>query len=274
MTPSPSRFFRILFVFLLAVPAGAQVSVIGELSQDRELRPGQKYEGVILVKNDTDNLQEAKVYQTDYLFFSDGTNRYEEAGTQPRSNARWVTFSPAYLTIPPRGTVPVNYTVIVPPATDRSRLAGTYWSMLMVEGIPVGSPESSAPRPDKKAEMGIMQTIRYGIQIVTHIPNTGTRSVRFVSTNLVPAEGGKRYLQIDLENDGEIGFRPDVYVELFDSRGVSRGKFPGSKYRIYPGTSVRQMIDISAVPRGTYKALIVVDTGSDDIFGAEYTVTF
>jgi len=68
--------------------------------------------------------------------------------------------------------------------------------------------------------------------------------------------------------------RPDVYVELFSEQGVSVGKFPGVKYRTYPGTSVRQSIDISSVAKGTYKALIVVDAGGDDVFGVQYTIKF
>jgi len=63
-------------------------------------------------------------------------------------------------------------------------------------------------------------------------------------------------------------------VELFDQMGASKGKFGGVQYRIYPGTSVRQSIFLDGVPAGTYKALIVIDDGNDDVFGAEYTLEF
>jgi hypothetical protein len=121
--------------------------------------------------------------------------------------------------------------------------------------------------------MGIMQTIRYGIQIATSIANTGTKMVKFLSTAIDTA-GGKRALKIDIANTGEIGMRPDVYVEVFNEQGTSLGKFQGAKYRMYPGTSVRQLIDLSSVPAGTYKALVVVDAGGDDRFGAQYTLKF
>jgi hypothetical protein len=262
-----------IFIALVLTTAAAvaQVSVIGELSQDREARPGESYTGVIIVRNDTNEPQEAKVYQTDYLFHYSGTNSYGEPGSHARSNAKWITFSPAYILLPPQATAAVNYSVTVPQETQ---LVGTYWSMLMVEAIPRGSPESTLPRADKKAEMGIVQTIRYGIQIVTHIANTGTKKINFVGVQLVPKEKSGRILQVDIENTGEIGIRPDVYVELFDEKGVSRGKFPGTRYRIYPGTSIRQQIDLSSVAPGTYKALIVVDAGGDDVFGGQYTLRF
>ena len=144
----------------------------------------------------------------------------------------------------------------------------------MVEGIAKGSAESAANKDPKKSQMGIRQTIRYGIQIATHIAGTGQKKINFMDTKLLPNENGKRMLQIDIENAGELYIRPDVYVELFDEKGVSKGKFPGVRYRLYPGTSVRQLIDISAVSAGTYKAIVVVDAGGEDVYGAEYTLKF
>ena len=262
----------IVALLCLSTIGWAQVSVIGELSQDREARPGEQYEGSIIVKNDTNEPQEAKVYQTDYLFYFNGTNDYAEAGTTARSNAQWVSFSPSYLTIPPQSTISVNFTVTVPQFLNEKNLVGTYWSMLMVEGIAKGSAESTLPTDPKKAQMGIRQTIRYGIQLATHIAQTGTKNIKYLDAQLVTKEDGKKYLQVDLENTGDIGIRPDVYVELFDASGASAGKFSGVRFRLYPGTSVRQMIELTKSAKGRFKALVVVDAGGDDVWGAEYTL--
>ncbi|MBF8296608.1 MAG: hypothetical protein HW389_3153 [Bacteroidetes bacterium] len=271
-----TRNFRLLSVALLLYCFGAraQVSVIGELSNDKDANPGERYEGVITVRNDATEPQEVKVYQTDYMFFRDGTNNYAEPGTVLRSNAKWISFSPSFTIVPPQSTVNINYTVTVPQDAPTNKLAGSYWSMLMVEGIAKGSAESAANKDPKKAQMGIRQTIRYGIQIATHIAQTGTKKINFMDTKLLPNENGKRILQIDIENSGELWIRPEVYVELFDDKGVSKGKFPGVRYRLYPGTSIRQMIDLSSVGSGTYKAIVVVDAGGEDVYGAEYTLKF
>ena len=272
MKISPTKVLPVLLLFATGT-AAAQVSVIGELSQDRETGPGETYSGTITIKNDSNEPQEAKVYQTDYLFFSDGTNRYGEPGSHPRSNAPWITFSPSFVTVPPQSTVIVSYTVAVPANSAGKTLIGSYWSMLMIEGIPKGSPESSGAR-DKKAEMGIMQMIRYGIQIASHIRNTGKPMVAFKDEKLVVDEKGRRIFQVTIENTGDLGFRPEVYMELFNDRGVSQGKFPGIRYRMYPGTSVRESIDVSTVPKGKYKALVVVDAGGEEILAAQYDLQF
>jgi hypothetical protein len=258
----------------LAPPAVAQVSIVGDLSQDHEARPGESYSGSILVRNDSNEPQEAKLYQTDYLFSFDGTNNYAEPGSTPRSNARWVSFSPSFLVVPPQQSVAVNFSVAIPKTVGGQELAGTYWSMLMVEGIAKESAESSRPKKNDKPEMGLRQTLRYGIQIATHITGTGSKSVRFIEAKLVKGDAGETFLRVDIEDNGTIGFRPDVYVELFDAKGASKGKFPGHRYRLYPGTSVRQMIGLHGVGPGTYKALVVVDAGGDDVYGAQYTLNF
>lgn len=272
----PEQFAPLIAALFIACAPGApaQVSIIGDLSQDHDGRPGESYNGSILVKNDSNEPQEAKIYQTDYLFSWDGTNDYAEAGTTPRSNARWVSYSPSFLVIPPQGSVTVNFTVAVPKTPDGKELVGTYWSMLMVEGIARESPESTLAKKNRKPEMGVRQTLRYGIQIATHIEGTGKRSIRFIQAKLVRGERGESLLQVDLEDNGTLGFKPDVYVELFDGKGVSQGKFPGQRYRLYPGTSVRQTIGLKGIGTGTYKALVVVDAGGDDVYGAQYTLEF
>jgi hypothetical protein len=267
--------FLLPCIVLLGTECGlAQVSIIGDLSQDRDARPGESYSGSILVKNDTEEPQEAKLYQTDYLFSFEGTSNYAEAGSTPRSNARWVSFSPSSLVIPPQGIVTVNYTVAVPESLAGKPLAGSYWSMLMVEGISKESPESSLQEKKNKPQMGVRQTLRYGIQIASHIAGTGSKSIRFIGAKLVRGNQGETLLQVDLEDNGTLWFRPDVYVELFDGKGISKGKFPGHTYRMYPGTSVRQMIELAGIAKGTYKALVVVDAGGENVFGAQYTLEF
>jgi hypothetical protein len=260
-------------IALLADFTTAQISVIGGLSYDRDARAGEKYEGSFIVKNDTEEPQEAKIYQRDYTFSSDGTNVYGEPGKLARSNARWITFSPPYVLLPPHASITANYVVAVPKDSAAARLTGSYWSMMMVEGIPVGSPESSIRRGDS-TKTGFFQNIRYAVQIATHITNTGNRAVRFIDAKLVKQETGERVLQVDLENTGDLFMRPDVYIELFDAGGQSRGKIPGARFRMYPGTSVRQTIQLKDIPAGTYKALVVVDAGGQDVFGAQYTLQF
>ncbi len=261
----------LLFFLLVPCATEAAVSLIGGLTHEKKSNPGpgDTYKGSILIKNTGTELQEVKVYQTDYLFFFDGRNIYGKPGKTPRSNADWLGFSPHRLVIGPGDTSRVNYTIKVP---NDPNLVGTYWSSLMVEGVPKSSPLSSQPERGK-TKVGITQIFRYNIQMVTHIGDTGERKLKFLKTKLLK-ETEKRVLQLDMENTGQRWLRPLLWVELYDTTGTYLGKFEGGKKRIYPGTSVRFKVDLTNVPKGTYKTLIVADCGGDYIFGANYTLKF
>jgi hypothetical protein len=125
----------------------------------------------------------------------------------------------------------------------------------------------------KKGEpsIGVRQVFRYGIQIATHIQDTGVRMLKFLDVRLLTEEG-KKILRVDVENVGERYLRPLLSVELYTNKGVCVGRFDGGQLRTYPGTSVRFKVDLGSPAPETYKALVVADCGGDDIFGSTYNI--
>lgn len=262
--------FTLLFSPLTSSVSEASVSVVGGLSREMTVQIGQTYQGIIFLKNHGEKSQEVKLYQTDYLFFSDGTNIYGEPGELERSNANWLSLSPTRVEVPPGGTVSISYILEVP---DNDSLVGTYWSMLMVEPLV----EMKELPENDQTRLGIRQVVRYGMQFVTHIGDTGRCELKFPTHPklLVKKKEGRKVFQLDLENTGQHSLRPEVWVELYNEEGLLIGRFESGRKRIYPGTSVRHSIDLSDVPKGKYDVLVVADNG-DDYFpvGAQYTLDF
>ena len=138
----------------------------------------------------------------------------------------------------------------------------------MVQEVPDVSPN------DLKEEKGkisaqFQTTMRYGIQIVTDIEDSGTRDMKFLGHRLA-REDKRRVLQVDVQNVGERRLRPPARVELYDQKGKEAGRFTSAKLRIYPGCSVRYKFDLSKVPKGAYKAFVIVDNEDDSVFGTQY----
>jgi hypothetical protein len=261
------RFLPLIPLLVLAsVPhAFSGVSVVGDLTQEMTSASGRSYSGTIVLQNTGDEEMEVDLYQTDYRFSADGKNDYGEPGKAARSNASWIAFSPRHLSMPPRQKAEVSYTVRVP---DDGTLAGSYWSLLMVEGLP----KPVAEGPKKEQPMLTLKTVlRYGIQMITNIGDTGTRLLKFSAARLL-RDGRSRSLQIDVENAGERWLQPAFWVELYDGKGILSGRFEAEKQRLFPGTSVRFRFDLSAMPEGGYRCLAVADCGGDDLFGANYTL--
>ena len=254
-------------VLAASFPARADIGITNGLTHERSALPGETYESSIIVKNFGSKAQSFKAYQTDYCFYSDGRQLYPEPGQKPRSNAKWITFYPQRLVLAAGESAVIKCVVKVP--ADK-RLIGTYWSMIMVEPIDAGQVEAkTAKTPDGRVKLGIKEVLRYGVQVISNIGNSGKREIKFLGTKLVK-EGQKKILQVDVENIGERWLRPVLVVELFAETKGSVRKYEGGKYRIFPASSVRYRVDLTNVPKGLYKAMIIVDNQDENVFGAEY----
>ena len=261
-----SAFLTILILLGLVSNCHAGVSLVGSQTREDTIGSGDQYEGDIVVRNSDDKPVEIRVYQKDYLFYADGRSLYDESGSTPRSNASWITVQPAQMTVVPKGSGSFHYTVQVP---INANLEGSYWSLLMIEPM---APPAVVPGQEKnKISVGLQTVIRYAIQIVTNFGESGQRKLRFSEKKLAMREG-KRLFEIDIENVGERWLSPLVWVDLYNLEGTKVGRFESSQKRIYPGCSVRHLMDITAVPPGTYSALVIADNRDDHVFGGQYEV--
>jgi hypothetical protein len=249
-----------VFCILLA-PLQAVAGIVLESAdtETRNVRPGDSYRGTVVLRNTGKTPVEVKVYQTDYAFWADGRNDFGQPGKLARSNAKWLRLSQEQVSVPPGGLSSVQYELSVP---QDARLTGTYWSVIMVE--PVSGAEAGTPRRD---EVQLQQVIRYAVQIISEIGETGKGEVAFSNAAVRVAEG-KRFFTVDVENTGERWLRPHVRLELHDPNGRLVTKVEDQRQRIFPASSVRYRLDLSGVPAGKYLALLVADGGRNDLFGA------
>jgi hypothetical protein len=217
--------------------------------------------------NNSDESAAVEVHQTDYLFQSDGSNDFGPAGEWERSNANWIDFSPNRIVIPPHETHLIDYTVTVP---DDDSLSGTYWSILMVEEV---SADTTNGRPAEN-QASISQVVRYGVQCITNIGMTGSSNLQFIGAELSAATDSTRELRVDVKNAGDRWAVPIAWAELYDETGLSVGKFECDKKRIFPGTSVQFRIQLADSLHGKYKALVVLDSGGENVLGAKYDLEF
>lgn len=245
--------------------AAAQIAVVSSTVQEQTVLAGESYTGTILVSNPTRQPQAARIYQTDYRFAADGSSHYDPVGTTPRSNAGWVRPAIARLVVPPGATLPVSYSVEVP---ADSALRGSYWSMVMVEGEvePAGAPARG------RSDVGLQPVIRYGIQVVSHLRPEGATLVSFGNPRAVQVEGRGQQLEFELLNTGERAFRPDIRVEIYDETGALRATANQARGLLFPGTSLLQRFTIEGVSRRPHQALIIVDAGEAQVFGANYLI--
>ncbi|MBN2414294.1 hypothetical protein JXO52_00545 [bacterium] len=239
------------------------IVVKGELTREKTALPGMAYEGVITLSNDGAAVVQVKVFQTDYLFTCAGETFYNDPGGHDRSNASWVEFSPTRLDVPPGGEASVSYKVTVP---ARESLEGTYWSMIMIEPVP-----EAENAPLREQTLSINTVVRYGVQLVTNIEESGTPSLNFLGVQVLEGQQGL-FLQVDLENRGTRWTKPLVWVDLVTEAGKKLDRRESVPMRLYPGTSVRHRIDLAGIPFDKYKALLIADGGEQAMIGQQFNL--
>ncbi len=223
----------------------AEIGVIGKLTHTQNAQPGETYKTRIFIKNFGEQENEIKVFQRDLSFNADGNQFFLKKGIQKRSNASWITYSPQQVNILPAETTEVICSIHVP---DDPTLVGTFWSLILIE--------SSLSK-------------LYAIQIITHIGLTGKVQVEFVKTTLIREEE-KAFLHVDVKNTGERMLRPLLFIELYSNDGEFVDKIEGGTWRIYPEFSVRYHVEVTHIPAGEYKAMILVDNLDEHVFGTEF----
>ena len=259
------RLFLFLSLFIvLSLNSNASIEVLGSLKYVHNGKPGDVIKGEIRIQNNDDTDQEVKVYQTDLLYNLEEKTFYDEPGSTNRSNALWMQFSPKSVIVKAKEVRIIQYEITVPKSDT---LKGTYWSVLMIEGvIPID--------PNQKGDLNIRTVTRYAIQVVTEIADKGKGSLKFMEPTLI-TEGKKIFLAIDLVNNGDHYIAPEVSIELFDDKGTSVKVITAPKKGLYPSTSTRFRIDLDGIPGNTtYKAMIVAAGQESDVFGLEYTLYF
>lgn len=240
----------------------ANIVVLNGLTHENIAMAGEGYRGAIKIQNTGTEPQSVKVYQRDYWYAFSGESRHDDAGTLARSNAAWIKYSPNLFTLQPNETAVVDFEVSVP-ANDT--LKGTYWSVIMVEGI---QPEETAASSGLK----IHTAIRYAVQVVTNIGNTGKRDLQFLGMELTTNEDETQVLNVAIENTGERLLKPELNLELFNAEGESIGVFKAERRKTYPTTSVLLSLPLEGVKPGEYAAVLIADCDEDNIFGTNLTL--
>ena len=256
------QFFWIAAMSSISLTATASVEVVGSLKHKYSCSPGDVLTGEIQIQNSDDTQQEVKIYQTDLLYNFENLTMYDEEESHQRSNRQWIKFSPQTVILQAQEVRYIQFEISVPP---KDSICGTYWSILMVEGVtPIDTTNSS--------DLNITTITRYAIQMITEAADRGEGLLEFMKPILIQ-EGQNLVLAVDILNKGERYISAGVSLELYDEDGNSVKKINTSAKGLFPTTSARFILDLAGLKSDhTYQCLIVAAGKDEDVFGLEYTL--
>jgi hypothetical protein len=256
--------FTVLLLVLFRSQALPSVAVNNGLLHLYDVQPGGVYTGIIELQNVGKQTQPVRFSLNDYCTNASGTTSFDEAGSNARSCAPWISLSQDLLKLNGQELLKVAYEIRVP---ENFNGQGSYWSVIIVE--PVSDIDSASI---KKNMVGILSVTRYAIQVICHLGESGKKSVRFQHVEVERTTEGTTCF-VDLENTGERYMRPVIELQFFSEDGVEAGVFKGIDQGLFPACSNRFPVDVTKLPPGNYKVVVLADCGKEDVFGTNLSLT-
>lgn len=236
--------------------------VFSRLFDEYEASPGSQHRGQIVVVNEGKRELTLAISKRDYRFYADGTVLNEEPGTHERSNAHWITTEQDRLTLAPGERQAFFYSVSVPAGVTE----GSYWGLLVVENVNDAA-QTLAAGGSGRVRAALRQKVKVYVQVATHVGQPQP-AIAFLSTDVVEDREGGRHLDVRIENTGDRSDLVPLWVELYDAAGQLATRLQAKSRVLHPGTSVRQLLDLSEVPPGDYDAIVVAEPPSGDAYAA------
>lgn len=202
------------------------------------------------------------IYLTDYR--QDLTETFYDApNTTPRSNASWITIGTSEFTVPANSNRTIPFELSVP---NNPELVGSYWSLVMVEPQAVNQVTSE----------GLTIVNRYAVSVITTLPG-GDSDFSFQNPVFDFNSSQVPQFTIDIINTGTKIADTQVYLDIFSQSGDELGRIDAGEVRFRPENPRQLNFDFSnleGLDEGIYTALLIVDAGADNLFGARYSLNF
>jgi P pilus assembly chaperone PapD len=259
-TKFQARFFLALVMGAIsfgAAPAAAQLDlVVSPIRAEHQVEAGASETNVISVKNEGKGSERIKVYLEDWQLDAKGDVTYSRAGTNPHSCSAWLQVNPTDFRLDP-GTREVRYTLTVPPGVK----PGTYWTAIVLEGLPAIEGKSVGRR------MGVHG--RIGVVIYETVGKPEIKAA-FNDFQVHPGKG-KLTFNLALTNSGTAFYRlKKSWVILKNSQGQEVSRIEVPDIPVLPGTS--RDLEFSkelTLPPGEYQAEAVLDVGRTALLGSK-----
>ncbi len=239
---------------------------VSALSVDVTLAPGGSFTGAFEVLNKSPKPREFRVEVKDYERNMEGGLVTRDAGTHPRSLAKFLWVTPLSFTLQPEQKQPISFTIKIPEGES-----GPHWAAIIVTS-PVPASESQGQGTDpQQIPITLGASEQFIIKIRHTDPTNAISHGRITSTQvLLPEEDKPLRVIIDYENIGTTFQQPKGEVRFINSRGevVARVEIP--PFPILPGGQRRLEIRLDQkLPSGDYVAVAILDFGGDFLLGAQ-----
>lgn len=260
------KYTIIILIFLLVITIKTEAGLVlnTRLCHIYEIGKKEILTGKIKLKNTSNQKIKVRLYKRDYTFNFRGENFYKEPATLKRSNATWVKLDRNNVILKAKQKKNVSYRVKIP---SRDGLRGTYWSMIMVEEIPLRISVNN----DNQVNM--YQNVRYGIQVITNFQEKGKLKLHFQDPSFKKLENDQYFFTVNVFNKGITAINSKTRIILVDkASGKVLNKFKQEYARIFPDSSIKVKQKFNLTDKKEYRIIILIGNNERGYNGQKYMV--
>jgi len=239
---------------------------VSALSVDVALAPGGSFSGSFEVINKSQKPREFKIEVKDYDRNLEGGLVLLNAGTHPRSLAKFLIVTPLSFTLQPDQKQQISFTIKLP-ANER----GPHWAAVVVTSpLPTASPQGTGTDP-QQTPIKIGAEEQFIVKMRHTDPTNAVNQGRLVGMQvLLPEKDKPLRVIIDYENSGTTFQQPKGEVRFINARGDVAAKVEIEPFPMLPGGKRRLEIPLEQkLSSGDYVAVVIIDFGGDFLLGAQ-----
>lgn len=181
------------------------------------LGQGQSVNDGVKVINNSDTTKTLAVYAVDSQASSDGAFACAQQADQQKEVGNWVKLDKDQVTLAPKTSETVNFTLQVPAHSD----VGEHNGCIAIQDISAGAQQN---------KNGVVLSFRSAIRIAVTVPGKLVANLQFVNVKTKPSNQGKLQITPAVRNLGNVSLDTDLQVKLQSMLGLSvassGGEFP------------------------------------------------
>jgi len=250
------RYLLLTLLLLLLSPPIAQASINVKPRKISFPAPAEEpYSDSFRIENEGKIRESVIVRTSDWTMDKYGRVSFRSPGSLDRSLNPKLSFSPARLEIPPGETRKVNFQ-IGPTSGEESR-----WGVFLIRSI----------RERGRQKEGVNIGVKVQHAVTLYQKGAKRKKEGEITAVSVKKGEGKISFLVRFENNCESFLRPKGRVEIKDMEGNSVEKVKIKRHVILPHHERILVAEVekSALGKGKYLALVIMDFGGDHLVGAQ-----
>jgi hypothetical protein len=262
-------FLLILFISIIARSAlSAQSFKVTPAKLEFILEAGELKTEEIIVLNSSDREESFVIGTADFSIDETGNTIFRSPGTTDRSCAKWMTVSPAFITLNPNESKKINVIMNVPDSVTNTR-----WGMVLVRS----EKEFTGQAADLGAvRAGLIITPQIAVKVLQTPPHLNYKKIsmdNFRETESKLTDSVRTFF-VKVANEGEVFAKCKVYLTVSNLETLKEETFPPIEVPLLPEVKKDvKLILPNTIEPGFYSLAAILDYGDEyDLEGMEMEI--